>query len=156
MSITVALSSSLLVRSVRLGTMRQLDNTNNNLNKYRKPRGHTSRSRQDSTSFRWLKKSVLRKRGLRRWGRRRGLRKRLKRRLKKQLATLKKQYNSPKTASVRPYKPLLKSRSVRSVALLTYLMYKVRCLHQPSRLRRPATGVQPSYRVNISSATSSQ
>ena len=45
---------------------------------------------------------------------------------KRQLATLKKLYNSPKTASVRPYKPLLKSRSVRSVALLTYLVYKVR------------------------------
>jgi hypothetical protein len=71
----------------------------------------------------------LKERELRRCERRRKLLRWLKRRLKRQPATLKKLYNCPKRVSAKPYKALLKSRSVRNVLLLIHLMYKLRWLH---------------------------
>jgi hypothetical protein len=59
-------SSGYLRRSVRLGTMRWLDDNNNNLKRNKKQRGLRRRSNLDSISFRRPKKSVLRKRDSRR------------------------------------------------------------------------------------------
>jgi hypothetical protein len=155
-SITVEPSSGLLRRSVRLGTMRRLDNNNYNSKKHKKQRGLRRRSKRDLTSFRRPNRSVLRERGLRRRGRRSERKSGLKKSVEKQFATLKKLYNSPKTASVRPHKAPLKSRSVKKVLVMLHDVYKPRWLHLSSQLKRPARAAPPRYQVNISSASSSQ
>jgi hypothetical protein len=62
----VELSFSLLVRSVRLGTMTQFNNNNNKNCSFKKPRDHISRSRLDCTGFNKPRRDVLRERDLRR------------------------------------------------------------------------------------------
>jgi hypothetical protein len=68
----VELSFGLLVRSVRLGTMKQFDNNNNNNNNnnkncsFKKPRDPISRSRLDCSGFNKSRRDVLRERDSRR------------------------------------------------------------------------------------------
>jgi hypothetical protein len=69
---------------------------------------------------------VLRERGLRRRERRSERKSRLKKSVKKHFATLKSLYNSSKTASVRPYKASLKSRSVKKELVMLHDVYKLR------------------------------
>lgn len=57
---TVELSFGLLVRSVRLGTMKQFDNNKNH--SFKKPRDLISKSRLDCTGFNRPRRDVLRER----------------------------------------------------------------------------------------------
>jgi hypothetical protein len=62
----VELSFDLLVRSVRLGTMKQFDNNNNKNCSFKKPRDLISRSRLDCKGFNRPRRDVLRERDSRR------------------------------------------------------------------------------------------
>jgi hypothetical protein len=63
----VELSFGLLIRSVRLGTMKQFDNNNNNKNySFKELRDLILRSRLDCTGFNRPRRGVLRERDSRR------------------------------------------------------------------------------------------